>query len=321
MPLVSILIPCHNAEAYVAAAVQSALGQTWANKEIIVIDDGSTDGSGQILETCRDCGVKLFYQENKGQCAAANRAFNESTGEYVKFLDADDLLEPRTVELQMARLAGSDTAIASAEWGRFYGDDLSTFRLNPQSVWRDMNPLDWLVEAWMDARQMMQCALWLIPRRVLDQSGLWDERLSLINDFEFFARVLCFASEIRFTPGARLYYRSGIQGSLSGQKSRKAVESAFLSLTDGTSHVLSRRQDAAAKLACANVLQDFIHTYYPQHADLQKKMVERIKELGGSNLPPSGPPRFQMLRRLIGWKLARRVQQWNARRLLLGELF
>ncbi len=309
-PLVSILMPCHNAEKYVTAAVQSALDQTWPNKEIIVVDDGSTDGSGNILDGFIEQGVKVIHQENKGQCAAANRAFKESTGDFIKFFDADDLLEPRTIELQMARLAGSETAVASAEWGRFCDDDLSTFRLNPQSVWRDMDPLDWLAEAWCDARPMMQCALWLIPRAVLERSGLWDERLSLINDFEFFARVLCHVSEVRLCARARLYYRSGIAGSLSGRKSRQAVESAFHSLMDGTSHLLARRQDRQAKLACANALQDFIYTHYPEHGDMRKKMAERIAELGGSNLSPSGPPRFERLRRYVGWKAARRVQRW-----------
>jgi glycosyltransferase involved in cell wall biosynthesis len=308
-PLVSILIPCYNAELYIAAAVQSALDQTWPNKEIIVVDDGSTDESGKLAEKFSRRGVRVLHQENTGQCAAANRAYRESSGEYIKFFDADDLLEPRTIELQMDRLAGNQKSIASAEWGRFYNDDLSTFCSNPQSVWRDMNALDWLIESWMDAQPMMQCALWLIPRSVLEHSGLWDERLSLINDFEFFARVLCHCEEVRFTPGARLYYRSGIKGSLSGRKSRIAVESAYCSLMTGTSHLLSKRQDRMAKLACANVLQDFIYTYYPEHPDLRSQVQTRVRELGGSNLPPSGPPRFKQLSKVMGWKLARRLQR------------
>jgi glycosyltransferase involved in cell wall biosynthesis len=309
IPLVSILVPCHNAEKFVAASIRSALEQTWQCKEIIVVDDDSTDSSWKILEHLTQPGIKTFRHQKGNASATRNRAFQESTGEFIKFFDADDLLEPKTIELQMARLAGSTTAVASAEWGRFYGDDISTFRLNPQSVWRDMNPLDWLVESWMDAHSMMQPGLFLMPRSVIEQSGLWDERLSLIDDCEFFARVLCHASEVRFTPGARLYYRSGIDGSLSGRKSRRAVESAFHSLLDGTAHLLARRQDRKAKLACANLLQDFIYTYYPGHTDLRRRMEERIKELGGSNLPPSGPPRFEQLRKLTGWKLARRVQR------------
>lgn len=305
---VSILMPCYNAGRYVAASLASSLAQTWPEKEIIVVNDGSTDGSAAVLESFRAHGVKIVHQTNQGQCAAANRAYAEATGDYIKFFDADDLLDPRTIELQMARLDGSQTAIASAEWGRFFGDDLESFKLNPESVWRDMAPLDWLVESWMKARPMMQCALWLIPRAILEKSGLWDPRLSLINDFEFFARVLPLASEIRFTPGARLYYRSGLAGSLSGQKSRRAVESAFNSLMDGTGHLLARRQDPAARLAAANVLQDFIYTYYPTHPDLRAQMTARIAALGGANLAPDGPPRFKLVARWLGWKLARRVQ-------------
>jgi len=281
-----------------------------SNKEIIVVNDDSTDGSGEVLKSFEKHGVKVFHEDLGSASAARNCAYRHSSGAYIKFFDADDLIEPRTVGLQMERLAGSTTAIASAEWGRFYGDDLATFKPNPQSVWRDMNPLDWLVEAWMDARPMTQPGIFLLPRNVIMQSGLWVETLSPIDDFEFFSRVLCHCEQVRFTRGARLYYRSGLAGSLSQRKNRQAVECAVQSLTDGTTHLLSRRQDNQAKLACANLFQDFIYTYYPEHADLRTKMEDRILELGGSNLPPSGPPRFEQLRRVIGWKLARRMQRW-----------
>jgi glycosyltransferase involved in cell wall biosynthesis len=309
MKLVSICMPCHNAARYVGAALDSALSLTWPNLEIIVVDDGSTDRSGEILANYEARGVKVLHQENKGQCAAANRAYREASGDYIKFFDADDLLSPDFVTRQMARLDGRTDAVASAEWGRFYDDDLSSFKLNPQSVWRDMEATEWLVEAFTDARPMMQCALWLIPRQVLDGSGGWDESLSLINDFEFFARVLCHSNEVLFTSGATLYYRSGIAGSLSTQKSRQAVESAYHSLLKGTDHLLGLRNDPAAKQSCANLLQDFIYMYYPGYPDLRAAMEVKIAELGGSVLQPDGPPRFKQLRRVLGWRLARRIQR------------
>ena len=307
-PLVSVCIPCHNAASYIGAALDSVLAQTWKHLEIIVVNDGSTDGSAEVLERYKERGVRVINQENRGQCAAANRALVESTGDYIKFFDADDLLSQEMIEKQIERLAGRTDAIASSEWGRFHGE-LSTYRSNNQSVWRDMEPTEWLVEAWKDARPMMQCALWMIPRPILEKSGGWDEELSLINDFEFFARVLCHAREVLFTPGAVLYYRSGLSGSLSRQKSRKAIESQYHSLLRGTAHLLARRQDPAAKLSCANVLQDFIYTYYPDHADLRAKLALRVLELGGSDLSPDGPPRFHQLRRFFGWKSARRIQR------------
>lgn len=172
-----------------------------------------------------------------------------------------------------------------------------------------MNPLDWLVEAWRDAQPMTQPGTFLIPRTLLDRSGGWDESLSLIDDFEFFSRLFCHASEVLFTPEATLYYRSGLPGSLSSQKNRKAVESAFHSLLKGTGHLLQRRSDPEARLSCANVLQQFVYGVYPDHLDLRRVIQQRIQELGGSNLAISGGPRFQQLRRLVGWKATKRLQK------------
>jgi glycosyltransferase involved in cell wall biosynthesis len=311
--LVSILIPCFNAAPFLRASLDSALSQTWPAKEVIVVDDASTDGSSDLLDSYRRHGIVIIRESCGSASAARNLAFRESRGDYVKFFDADDLLDPRTIEFQMQRLGESDTAVATCEWGRFYNDDISTFKLNHQSVWRDMEPADWLVESWADARPMMQPGLFLIPRSVLERSGLWDETLSLIDDFEFFSRVLCHSSEVRFAPSARLYYRSGIKGSLSGVKTPRAAASAFESLMLGTGHVLKKRQDSAARRSCANVLQDFIYTFYPAHCDLRQKIGARVRELGGSDLPPDGSPRFNQLRRLVGWKAARLAQQLASR--------
>jgi hypothetical protein len=170
----------------------------------------------------------------------------------------------------------------------------------------------------MTARPMMQCALWLIPREVLNDAGLWDERLSLINDFEYFTRVALASREILFAPAARLYYRSGVSGSLSGATSRKAVESQFMSLMLGTGHLLAAGSSPHARRACANILQAFDYQHYPNHADLRAKIRSRVAELGGADIAPDGPPGFHKLRPWIGWKAARHVQH-AAERLRLNR--
>jgi glycosyltransferase involved in cell wall biosynthesis len=307
--LVSILIPCYNAEKYVAAAIESALGQTWPNLEVIVVDDGSSDGSLRIAQHFTSKGVQVVSQSNRGASAARNHALAASRGTYIKFLDADDLVHPQLIERQLARMGDSETAVASAEWGRFYRDDPSTFQLSSESVWRDMPSLDWLVEAWMNAQPMMQAALFLVPRRLLDRCGGWNERLTLIDDFEFFSRVLCYADEVRFASGAPVYYRSGIQGSLSGRMSQSAVESAYLSLTEGTAHLLKLRCDLPARKACANLLQDFVYAYYPRNRHLIPEVDQRIYELGGSSLIPTGTKPFERLRDIFGWRIAKRIQR------------
>ena len=313
--LVSILIPCHNAGRFVGAALDSVLAQTWQDKEVIVVNDGSTDDSAAVLEKYTSQGIQVITPTKPLHSAsrARNLAYNHSTGDYIKFFDADDLLHPEMVQQQMERLGNSTTNVASSGWGRFYGDDLSTFQSAPQPVWRDMDARDWLAEAFCDARPMMQPGMFLLPRSLIDIVGLWDEKLSLIDDFEFFSRVLSHADGVRFTPGVPLYYRSGIDRSLSKQMSRLAVESAFQSLLQGTSHLLRKRDDKVSRSACANVLQDFIFTYYPEHQDLLTIMRARITQLGGSRLEPDGPPRFKKLKKIFGWKFARRIQRLAGR--------
>ena len=311
--LVSVCIPCHNAAPYVGLAIESILAQSWQAVEIIVVVDNSTDGSAQVLDRFQSPRVQVIAADLGSAARSRNLAFASAQGYWIKFFDADDLLHPEAIERQMERLSERVDAVASSAWGRFYSDDLGTFNLNPQSVWRDMGATDWLVEAWRDAQPMTQPGMFLIPRDLLNQTGGWDESLSLIDDFEFFARIFCHASEVLFTPEATLYYRSGLQGSLSGQKSRRAVESAFHSLLKGTAHLLERRSDPQARLSCANVLQDFINTYYPDHPDLRALIQQRIAELGGSDLDVSGGPRFHQLRRLLGWKAAKRLQKLAGR--------
>lgn len=308
--LVSVCIPCHNSAPYVGQAIESILAQTWPKIEIIVVDDGSTDGSAEVLQHYRLPHLQVITDSLGSAAKSRNRALAAAQAQWIKFFDADDVLHPKAIERQMLRLGGRGDAVASSGWGRFYGDDLRTFQLNPQSVWRDMNALDWLVEAWRDAQPMSQPGMFLIPRALLYRTGGWDESLSLIDDFEFFARLFCHASEVLYTPDATLCYRSGLPGSLSGQKSRKAVDSAFRSLLKGTGQLLSHRSDPEACLSCANVLQQFIYEVYPDHSDLRQMIQERIEELGGSNLPIAGGPRFHQLRRIIGWKATKRIRKF-----------
>ena len=309
-PRVSILIPCFNAAPYLAAALDSILAQNYPNIETIVVDDGSTDGSAEVLRRYEGRGVIAVAGQHRGQCAAANAAYARATGELIKFFDADDILEPGMIARQVGRISGRTDVIAMGEWRRFYGAAPDAAPFPPLPMYRDAGPVDWLVQEWQNARPMMQCGLWLIPRRIIDARGLWDERLSLINDFEYFTRLLLGADGIVYSPGARLHYRSGNAGSLSGAKSRAAAESAFLSISLATRHLLAAEDTARTRRASANIYQDFEYTYFPGHPDLRAKARARVAELGGSDLEPDGPPGFHRLRPVIGWRAARHVQRF-----------
>lgn len=283
------------------------MSQTYKKTEVIVVNDDSTDRSGALLEKYKDRGVKVVTEKCGSASKARNRALLEAQGKYIKFFDADDIISSKMIEQQITRLNGRRDAVAFSEWGRFYGDK-STFKSVPESIWRDMEAKEWLVKAWRRARPMMQPGMFLIPKEILDKTGGWNEELTLTDDFEFFARVICNSKDVLFTPKAILYYRSGIPGSLSDQKSRNAMESHYYSLLQGTGYLLSCRMDSQAKLACANLFQEFIYCYYPKHLDLEKKAEKKIKELGGSDVELDGSPLFQRVRKYFGWKVAARIR-------------
>src|ERR1044071_8840378 len=94
-PLVSICMPAYNAAKYIDATLESILNQTYENIEIIVVNDGSTDGTKEILTkySHRD-NIRILHTENRGQCVAANKAYEQASGEYIKFFDADDIMSP-----------------------------------------------------------------------------------------------------------------------------------------------------------------------------------------------------------------------------------
>jgi len=301
-------MPAYNAGKYIAEAVKSVLGQSYKNLELIVVNDGSTDDTADQLKKITDSRIAIYEQANRGQSAAANFAYSKSSGSLIKFMDADDIISQTFIEKQVNRIGAKDDIIISAAWGRFYNDDISTFILSPESVWRDMAPQEWLIASWRNANAMMQCALWLIPRKILGSSGLWDENISLINDLDFFTRVLLNSKQVLFEESAVLYYRSGLGNSLSGTKDRKAILSAFTSMDKATKNLLASNSGIEAKLACSNTWQQFIYDTYPQYPDLVAVAEKRVAELGGSSLKFKCGGFTKILVSLAGWKQAKRVK-------------
>lgn len=309
LPLVSVCMPAYNAELYISEAITSIINQTYQNWELLIVNDGSTDRTATIAASFNDPRVKLFQQENKGQCAAANQAFAHSKGTLIKFFDADDILSPGFIENQVNRIGIRTDAVVSAAWGRFYNNDISTIKIVPQKVWEDLPPHQWLIYSWENGGSMMQCGLWLIPREIINKAGLWDESLSLINDLDFFTRVILSSTVILFEKNALLYYRSGINNSLSGTSNANAILSAYTAITKATSNLLKVHSNNRSLKACANVWQQFVYNIYPQYPELCLEAQKKINAFGGSSIPfPSGGL-TKILVKLIGWKNAKRVKR------------
>ena len=115
---VSVIVPVYNVEKYVAKCIESILGQTYSDIEILIVDDGSTDGSYAICRRYADIDfrIKLFTQDNEGLSASRNKMLKEATGEYILFVDADDWILPYLVERLLELIDEYDADIASCSY-------------------------------------------------------------------------------------------------------------------------------------------------------------------------------------------------------------
>ena len=304
---VSVIIPCYNAARYVGETLDSVHRQTWPNLEVIVVDDGSTDDSVRVIETFAEFDLTLIRQPNRGQTAALNAGLAHATGDFVQYLDADDLIDPDKIAIQMARLADAPGDVASARWGRFHGRPEDT-RFEVETVSRDLRGLDWLVELRANGLGMMFPALWLVPMSIVRDAGPWREDLTLNNDAEYFTRVLLAADRVLFCEGARCRYRSGISGSLSGRKtpSHWASQEKVIELCQ--QYVLAKDDGERARRGFSLSWQHLAHACYPYDSLLTERALERARALHQETIAPQGGPTFMILSRLIGWRAARRLQ-------------
>ncbi len=263
-PLVSILMPCYNAEPWLAAALQSVVAQTWPRWEAIVVDDGSNDNSLAIARQFESPRVKVLQQTNSGAAAARNRAYEICQGDFIQYLDADDLLSVNKIALQVDRLTCSDGCgyVSSTTWRRFETVVEQASIAAPRGM-RNMEPIEWLILSWSSG-EMMHPGAWLVPRSIADAAGRWDESLTLNDDGEYFGRVVLSSRGIRHCEAATSYYRSGIPSSLSATKGEKAWRSALRSFELCSQHLLRAKTARALGWLARICINDWCLRCFPR---------------------------------------------------------
>jgi glycosyltransferase involved in cell wall biosynthesis len=311
--LVSILIPAYNAERWIGDTIQSALAQTWPRKEIIVVDDGSRDRTLSIARQFASRDISVVSQTNQGAAAARNRALSLSQGDYIQWLDADDVLAPNKIAKQMEAAAEyqSKRVLLSAAWGAFMYR-VSRAQFFPTSLWCDLSPVEWLLRK-MGQNLHMQTATWLVSRELTDAAGPWDTRLSLDDDGEYFCRVVLASDAIRFVPDAKIFYRQpGFDRLSSIDRSDKKLESQFLSMRLHVGYLRSLEESERARAASVNYLQTWFVWFFEERADLARQLEQLAAALGGRLEAPRLPWKYLWIQKLFGWTVAKRVrQQWN----------
>ncbi len=308
-PVVSILIPAYNAEEWIADTIRSALAQTWPDKEIIIVDDGSTDHTLSVAQQFASREVTVITQANQGAAAARNKAYSLCHGDYIQWLDADDLLAPDKIERQMETAAQcqSKRTLLSSAWGHFMRRPQGA-KFIPSPLWFDLPPVEWLVHK-MGQNLHMQTSTWLVSRELTEAAGPWDNRLSLDDDGEYFCRVLLASNGTRFVPKARVFYRmSGLNSLSSVGYSVKKLESQFLSMSLHVKYVRSLEDSERVRSACVKYLNTWLPAFYRQSPDLVERLERLAEELGGRLETPVLPWKYAWIEKVFGWAVARRTQ-------------
>jgi glycosyltransferase involved in cell wall biosynthesis len=309
LPLVSILIPTYNSEQWIEETIRSALAQTWERKEIIIVDDGSTDQTQQVARRFESKSVRVVSQQNQGAAAARNKAFSLSHGDYIQWLDADDLLAADKIARQMevVRSGEGPRTLLSSPWGLFiYRVQRAEFI--PNALWCDLSPVEFLVRK-LGQKIFMQTAVWLVSRELSEAAGPWDISLVADDDGEYFCRVMLASTGIRFVPDAKVYYRRVGTGRLSyvGRADTK-LEAVWRSMRLHIGYLRSLEDSERVRAACIDYLQNYLVVFYGQRPDIVDHMHELARGLGGTLNDPRLSWKYAWIKSLFGWSLAKRAQ-------------
>ena len=307
--LVSILIPAYNAERWISSTIESAIAQAWPHKEIIVVDDGSTDGTLAVARQFEPRGVRVVTQSNQGAAAARNKALSLSRGDYIQWLDADDLLSRDKIAHQM-RAAEQTTdrrLLFSSAWGSFRSRPARA-RFVPTPLWSDLDPIEWLIRKW-EGNWHMQTATWLVSRELTEAVGPWDTRLLGDDDGEYFCRVINASNGIRFVAQSKVYYRITASNRLSYiGRSDKKMEAQFLGMKLQLEYLRAREDSDRVRAACLNYLEAWLPNFYPDRPDLVGQAQQLAASLGGRLSVPKASWKYAWIEKLFGFAAAKHTQ-------------
>lgn len=308
--LVSILIPCHNAERWVAQAIESALAQEWPEKEVVVVDDGSTDGSLGVIRRYEG-RVRWETGPNRGGNAARNRLLELARGEWLQYLDADDYLLPPKVANQAEfalRHPGCDVIYSPTAWERIEGGEVvcaDTEIPEPHDPW-------------------LHLALWRLPqtggplwrKAALVGVGGWRVDQPCCQEHELYCRLLEAGSRFEHCAGCFAVYRDWEHGPRVTRRDRAEIHRHRLAIMDRIESCLRARGElsAARRQAVNDTRHRIARDLWKTDRGFALEVLRSIRASDSSFVPargPASPPLYSAVYRLLGFRGAQVVASWK----------
>lgn len=301
---VSILIPCYNADRWIAQAIESALAQTYSDIEVIVVDDGSSDRSLEIIQSYDD-RIRWETQPNQGGNATRNRLLELSTGDWLQYLDADDYLQPDKIAAQVHFLTQTSDA------DLIYSPSIYEY-WNPETQRQEVVPIPEPHDLWI------LLARWYLPqtgsplwrKQAIVGVGRWKQNQPCCQEHELYFRLLKAGRRFEYLPKAGSVYRQWSENTVCKKDKSEVYRQRFIILDEmeaylhKTNQLTTLRQTAInqARFECARM----IWLTNPKWA---KDIMAKIKRTEKTFVPKgqAAPKHYRLMYRLFGFSLAESI--------------
>jgi glycosyltransferase involved in cell wall biosynthesis len=300
--VVSIIVPCYNSERFLAETLESAFAQSYPQTEIIVIDDGSTDGTAELIRSYSD-RLRAEFSSNRGASAARNRGTVLARGEFIQYLDADDLLTPNAVADRTAALKRSGADIAYSDWERLVEIKPNVFEIGEQVVRR-------IEDVHRNLEVALLTSFWAPPvaityrRSIVGKTGGWKEWLPIIQDARFLQDAGFVGGQFIYVPGIGGRYREHLGASLSRRSNAAFVSDVFRNACDLQKLFESRGSMSAEERQALAQIYDYVARSLFFHDKLAfRDCIARLYDLE-PGFRPSWPKAAQLASAVFGFKAA-----------------
>jgi glycosyltransferase involved in cell wall biosynthesis len=296
--LVSILIPCYNARPWIAQCIQSAIDQTYPHKEIVVVDDGSTDGSPDVV---RDFGDRVRFEAgpNCGSNVARNRLVELSRGSWLSFLDADDYLLPEKIERQMALVERNENVdVVYSPVIEFIEKTGKMYPLLIEDDDRFANYIRW-------SRFSTIALLW--RKSAIQEVGGWNENQPVCQEHELLLRLFVAGKEFELLSEPLSVYRKAGESSISRRSPMRTLkhQMALLNKFEDFLVASGKLQDKYHR-ALAQTRFQAARTAYAHERRFAEDLIRQIRRTNGSFSPrgEAAPLLYRVAFEMFGFRMA-----------------